>query len=435
MKTATIAILAATLSPCAKQVTEAQADAARRACTYKSGALPAQTLASDAPHGSKIPIDHIVIIMQENHSFDSYYSHIPGAQVATNQTNPDSDGTPVARFHQPHLCVADVAHDWDSVHKQYDNGKNDGFVVTNNPDGARAMGYWDEKDLPFYYALAENFAISDHHHCSLLSETAPNRMYALAATSFGFVTGGVLPPQNPPALNIMNRLDEGNVSWDFYTNAGHPSAADFVQTFFQNLDHSKSFDDFLAAAAAGTLPNVSWVESASYDNVGEDEHPSNNIQVGQHFVAEVANALMASPNWPHSALFITYDEHGGFYDSVQPPAACPPDDIQPILDGGVPGGPPTFQAQFNQYGFRVPLLAVSPYAKHHYISHHVTDATSILRFVEARFDLPAMTARDANADPLFDMFDFSKAETAVPDMPDAGIDPNELAYCLATFPP
>jgi phospholipase C len=133
---------------------------------------------------------------------------------------------------------------------------------------------------------------------------------------------------------------------------------------------------------------------------------------------------MASPNWPTSALFLTYDEHGGYYDHVPPPAAPIPDNIPPNLKAGdTPGA-------FDRYGFRVPAVVVSPFAKPHYVSHVVDDHTSILRFMELRFGLPALSNRDLNADPMLDMFDFSKPQfTTPPNLPAAVVDPAKLAAC------
>jgi phospholipase C len=155
-------------------------------------------------------------------------------------------------------------------------------------------------------------------------------------------------------------------------------------------------------AAAGTLPQVAFVDPIfiGTSNTENDEHPTANIQVGEDYVSQVVGALLASPQWTSSALLLTYDEHGGFYDHVRPKRACVPDAIPPFLAPGDAAG------AFDNYGIRVPFVAVSPYARAHYVSHRVYDHTSILRFIETRFDLPALTARDANARPLLELFDF-----------------------------
>src|SRR5205807_2435399 len=135
------------------------------------------------------------------------------------------------------------------------------------------------------------------------------------------------------------------------------------------------------------------------------------------------------PHWPTSALFLSYDEQGGFYDHVAPPKACIPDDYQPQIgsDGVV--------AAYDTLGLRVPLMVISPFAKRGYVSHETTDHTSILRFLEAKFGLPALTHRDANAVPPFDMFDFEHPDTSFPALPDATIDDAKRQACAAKYPP
>ena len=134
--------------------------------------------------------------------------------------------------------------------------------------------------------------------------------------------------------------------------------------------------------------------------------------------------MVTSPLWSHTALFLTYDEHGGFWDHVPPPTACTPDGIAPLIS------PSDYQAQFDHFGIRVPFVAVSPYARKRYVSHTPTDQTSILRFIETRFDLPALTRRDANADPLLDLFDFAApAFLKPPHLPPGNIDPKKQAEC------
>ena len=145
------------------------------------------------------------------------------------------------------------------------------------------------------------------------------------------------------------------------------------------------------------------------------------MQKGQLFVAGVVNALMTSPQWTRSALFVTYDEHGGYWDHVPPPMACAPDAIGPI------GGSPW---TFDRYGVRVPFVVVSPYAKRHYVSHTVTDQTAVLRFIQTRHDLPALTKRDANASPLLEMFDFENPPfMKPPKLRKAKIDAKRAAEC------
>ena len=151
----------------------------RLGCAFGKGDTTVATIGPDVPHGDKLPFKHIVFLMMENRSFDHYYSRLPAVgvkdvDVATDaNTNPDPGPpvTQVARFHETRYCIQDVNHEWGAVHLQYDDGKMDGFVVTNNPGGARAMGYYDENDLPYYYWSAKTFSLSDRHFSPLLGPT------------------------------------------------------------------------------------------------------------------------------------------------------------------------------------------------------------------------------------------------------------------------
>ena len=170
---------------------------------------------------------------------------------------------------------------------------------------------------------------------------------------------------------------------------------------------------------------------------GTDEHPPGDIQAGEQFASTIIRALMNSSQWKDSVLFHVYDEHGGTYDHVAPPDACPPDELAPMLSGN---DDPSFAVDsrgnklgFDKLGFRVPVIVVSPYAKRHYVSHKTYDHTSITRFIEAKFKLPALTNRDANANPMFDFFDFGHPNTTVPQLAEAQIDPTALDACLKLF--
>jgi phospholipase C len=405
-------------------------------CPFEAGALPAETLPAGAPHGEALPVDHIVVLMQENRSFDHYLGRLRprGRRAAEgpprDASNPDPlGGPPIEPFHQRAACeVADVAHSWNASHAQWNGGAMDGFAATNavpeDPDGSRALGYYKKRELPFYFALYRTFAIGDRYFCSLLGPTYPNREYLLFATSFGHIRNDFDLSAAP--RSIFEALDEAGVSWKVYS--ADVAFAFLVPYVRQHAEHLAFFEDYLADAAAGTLPAVSWVDPRFFGEVDTqgDEHPPSNVQLGQAFVASAVLALMASPLWPSSALFLTYDEHGGYYDHVPPPPACIPDDVPPmLLEGDV-------AAAFDRYGFRVPLVVVSPFARKRYVSHTVYDHTSILRFIETRFDLPALTRRDANADPMLELFDFASPPfVRPPRLPRARISPKLAEQCLA----
>ena len=394
-------------------------------CRFGPGDLPATTRPG-APHGAEIPIDHIVLLFQENHSYDNYLSHLRGLRYSPPRVaNPDpTGGPPIRPFHAAHLCAsADLDHSWSGSHRQWNGGAMDGFTATNvdptDPSGSRTMEYYDRDDLPYYHALYRTFATSDRHFCGVLGPSLPNRGFFLAGTSFGAVTN--FQSLQQPGRSIFEALDEAGISWSIYGDSLIIELIMYRYVGQHAAGHIRRINRFLRDAADGTLPQVSLI-----DPTGDvdDEHPPADVQVGQAFVARILNALMASPLWPRSAAILTYDEHGGYWDHVPPPPACLPDDIPPALfPGDVPGA-------FDRTGFRVPLVVVSPYAKHAHVSHVVTDHTSILRFIETRFDLPALTRRDANADALLDLFDFDHPHfLAPPRLPEAEIDPERAAEC------
>ena len=372
----------------------------------------------------RIPIDHVVVLMQENRSFDSYLGqlHIGGqpaaeAEPATaSNPNPANPlGPAVAAFHQTRYCeVADLEHSWTGAHKEVDGGAMDGFTGANvtaaDPTGARTMGYYTQADLPYYYGLYSTFAMADHYFSSVLGPTFPNRFFLLAGTAFGHIRNDLPPLDGFTQRSVFNLLDEANVSWRVYYSDLLPFADEFSYVRAHDPGHLFPVAQYYADAASGQLPQVSFVDPmlAGDGATTNDEHPPANVQVGQAFTAGVIDALFHSPEWTSSALFLTYDEDGGFYDHVPPPAAPVPDGIAPMLRAG------DTPAAYDRYGVRVPAVVVSPYARRGFVSHVVYDHTSILRFIETRFGLPALTQRDAAADPMLGMFDFSKMAFPVP---------------------
>lgn len=459
-------------------------------------------------------VNHIIIVMQENHSFDNYFGALPyvpgglyhGGPCSKNDhqcvdgltctvdtlgtfdcsnSNLDDDGSTVFAFHDPRYCIGpDLDHSWSGSHIEANfsdpagtlmSSPNDGFVRRNDttsqgqpdnggpeaPNSDDTMGFYTQADLPFYYSLAQNFAIDDRYFSSVIGQTFPNRAYAAAATSFGHLTTAeILPPPDgykPITGTIYDLLDANGVSWtDYFSDVPisgifRPSAFPFV------TPHTQPISVFLAQAAAGTLPQVAFVDPNFGFVFGpaseNDEHPPTDIRKGEGFVSTVVNAVRNGPDWQDSIILITYDEHGGFYDHVAPAPAPQDGALNP--DGIDPGqcadlsNPPTSQtpgngvecavsrlealaicpsftnfgpypadcANFDQLGFRVPFIAVSPFAKHGYVSHTVGDHTSMLALIEKRFlsnnqgngnsHIQHLTLRDENADPLEDMFNFS----------------------------
>jgi phospholipase C len=451
-------------APVTRPSSDSAAASARAACQFKRGDMPAASLGRSFPLGDDNPIQNIVIMMQENRSFDTYLGHLNAYAGRTDinsapddTTNPNAMGQPQPYTHAPGvfnlpgLCFADTDHSWRGAHVDWDNGKNDGFYMQNNGTmlddagvnlltGDRALWWYDQTDLPFYYKLYSTFAISDAYYCSLLGPTYPNRDYLYAATSFGETTND-FPPFTPAQLMvpsnivIMDELAQRNVGFKIFleggAGVGTVLGADYVFRW-KPLTPISTLDEFYAEAKAGTLPQVSFIDH-NFEGEGpdgDDEHPPAQIQVGQNAVWQIVNAVLTGPQWAHTALFITYDENGGEYDHVNPPSACLPDDIAPILTGTDIGTVGTF----NQYGFRVPLVIVSPYAKQAYVSHDVYSHTSITRFIEAKFQVPALTARDANSDAFSDMFDWTSPPFVTPpSFQEPTVDMSELTTCEALY--
>lgn len=420
-------------------VMPADEDAAtqRDACGYAAGAMPAETQGISHPNGANIPVDTIVVAMMENRSFDHYFQKIReagiDADVAPDDfTNPDTEGNPVGTFRDELYCFVDTAHSHRQITKQVNGGKMDGFVTSSAGsheapapglemiEGSRAMGYYTEADIPFYYWLAKNFSMGDRYFSSAPTSTWPNRTYLFAATSFG-QSNNDFPDVDK---TIFDYLDERGVSWKFYHSATPTISIVAIARLSEYISegHIVPIEQFAEDAAAGELPSVAFVDpdgTSSPDIHHSDEHPPAVMQIGQRWVSEIVHALATGPQWERSAMFITYDEHGGLYDHVEPPKACPPDEKWEEET-----------VRFDRYGIRVPFMVVSPYAKRGYVSHDVYDHTSILRFIESRFVIPALTARDANARAPWDVFDFESPPNAqAPTVPLPEIDQAKLEAC------
>ena len=338
---------------------------------------------------------------------------------------------------------------------------------------AVAMGYWTEQDLPFYYGLARTFPLADRWFGSCLGPTFPNRRFLIAGTAHGLISDAPYDLLDyPPNGTIFDLLTRHGVSWvNYHPVAGdqsrfrryrhhsrrmarrrllsagrsHPSVAQGVQKdiqftadvypvgFGRYMQHVRSTDQFFADAGDGTLPSFSIVDP---DFTEYSEENPQDIQRGESFAAEVTNAVMHGPGWPETLLIWTYDEHGGYYDHVPPPEAVPPDDV---LGRSLLGSPTPLQRmlrplfpgkiaqeenltegpiRYDRYGFRVPAVLVSPFARPGFVSSEVFDHTSVLKLAGEKWNLPALTRRDAAATAPLGLLDL--------DSPPAFLDPPKL---------
>ena len=399
----------------------------------------------DAEVGSdQLPLlRNIVVVMMENHSYDNvlgmqrgrgdgFTLDAHGRPTAVNPwppssaVPPPSAGASLRAFPMPNPCQPDgqPSNSWSAFWTSYAGGRNDGFVRSQS--GPVSMGYLQPATLPFTDSLAATFPVCDRYFCSVGAQTYPNRRFLMAGTSLGLLTDE-FPGGAPPNGTIFQALDAHGITWkNYYSSLPSSLIWSYQATLPGFSSHLAAGSSFLADAAAGTLPAVSLVDP---DFGTTSEEDPQDVQYGDQFLSQVVSAVMASPQWPHTLLVWCYDESGGYFDHVPPPAAAVPDQVPPDL---APGDPP---GSFDRYGFRVPAGIVSPYARPDYVSSVVHDHTSVLKLIETKWNLPALTHRDAAADDLLDSVDL-EAPPAFLHPPElaAPADPAPLAGCLSTGP-
>ncbi len=419
----------------------------------------AATVSVSSGGGNLQTLKHIIVMVQENRSFDNYFSklgdyaagrlgpNIPyqiNAGYNPNILLPLFGGGTGHPFHQVTERTENLSPSWDESHFDIDQQadgtfKMDRFAITTHSvpekfdnSGLRALGYYDQTDLPYYYELATQFAVSDSFHSSLLANTVPNRQYLFCATSQGriFPSDAGHAPWTCPT--IFSSLQNAGVSWKYYYSSGIFLAgfADWSNPAISSkTEPIKNLFTLLASPTADQdLPQFIFIENGNDPNPPPgtqpqdfDEHPDANIQQGAAYVKSIIDALMASPAWHDSAFILAYDEGGGLYDHVPPYTVVPPDANPPQLQpGNLPG-------DFTLSGFRVPLIVVSPWVKPHFVSHVNRETTSLLKLIETRFGLPPLTARDAAADDMTEFFDFINPPTwltppPLPAQPTNGVD-------------
>jgi len=399
------------------------------------------------PSPRNLPIDTFVVLMMENRSFDHYLGWLPGAdgrQAGLQFTNPAGQKIATHRLTFTQSCgFEDPDHSWDGGRTELDGGRMDGFLRAGSD--AFSIGYYEEADVPFTPHAAKAFTTFDRFFCSLLGPTYPNREYMHAAQSYG-MTDNSLPVSSKglgfPDTTIFNALTQAGVSNRyFYTDL--PISALWGTA---GLSRSGQVQEYYERAAAGTLPALSFVDPAfqgESQGTSGDEHPLADIRVGQAFVADVVHAFMSSPQFKRGALFMIYDEWGGFFDHVVPPRVP---DLRQSRD---------LAKDFGQMGFRIPAVVVSPYARRGHVDHSIYGFESIIKMIRYRYGLPPLTPRDLYANNIAAAFDFdSKPNDTIPDLPTppdvivsqcagtapldsggAGIDDGPLGAPPGTLPP
>jgi phospholipase C len=429
------ALAAGLLSPYAPWLARAAAGGIRQ-----SDSLPDPTRPAGEPTDA-LPFDHIVCLMQENHSFDNYFGMLPRrGQPNADGFTFDRAGAPlnsnplhggiVRVRHASSVCQpTDITQTWDATHEEIDHGRMDEFAKVDQGQ----MLYYDESDIPFYYSFANTFCVGNRWFCSAPCQTYPNRRFYLCGTAFGLIsTDTSKVTESPPNGTIFDRLNTYGITWkDYFVDV--PGTAVIFEIPTNNAPAMTPIAEFFSDCAAGTLPSVSFVdpeigslnvlgsELAGMIPVGnglanyvaaqdQDEENPADIQIGESFVQSVVDAVLSSPAWPRTLIVWIYDEHGGYYDHVPPPAAIAPDSIPPGL------GPKDYPGGYNLYGPRVPAVVASPYSRAHGVSNAVCDHTSVLATIEAKWNLPACTLRDANANTVASFLDTTTPALLEPPM-------------------
>ncbi|HEY2458222.1 MAG TPA: alkaline phosphatase family protein [Candidatus Acidoferrum sp.] len=357
--------------------------------------------------GNFTAIQHTVFIINENHTFDNYFGTFPGSDGTT--TGLLSSGQRIPLSAMPDDYQASIlCNGWDCSLQAMDSGKMDKFDVMNGGTWSAFMQV-TEQEIPNYWAYARRFTLADHYFTSVHGPSLPNHFFAIAAQSGGAIDNGgnpgpgtdcegaswgtvtVIdeygnPSQHPLCFDfktLPDSLKEAGISWSYYADGGG------FLSIIDHIRHGALWNEGVAPSAqfatdakSGHLPAVSWVlPPGEYSG-----HPPGSTCESENWIVNMLNAVMQGPDWNSTVVFVTWDDFGGFYDHVAPP-------------------------QVDQFGLgpRVPLLIISPYAKAGYVSHSVYDHTSVLKFIETRYSLRALTSRDAAASNMLDSFDFTES--------------------------
>src|SRR3954465_13381060 len=384
--------------------------------------LPSETLVAEAarkqrrrplPAPKNLPIDTFVVLMMENRSFDCYLGWLPGAdgrQDGLTFTDKQGKSFAIRRLAPDWQGCAppDPAHSWKGGRTQLNGGKCDGFLRSGDND-VFSISYYKEGDLGFIQDAARTFTTFDRFHCSLMGSTLPNREYMHAATSYGMRDNSFPDPPGFPDTTIWAALSAKGVS-NRYFYSDVPVTALWGAAA---ANRSSPVQEYYERCSSGTLPSVSFVDPNFGGSVGEgpgisaDEHPHGDVRAGQAFMSDVVHAFMESPQFKSGALFIVYDEWGGFFDHVRAPRV--PDERNSS----------DINNDYGLMGFRIPTIAVSPYVKRGHVEHTIYGFESILKMISYRYALKPLNIRHAYAHNIARSFDWeSNPRTDVPQLPD-----------------
>ncbi|HXA29028.1 MAG TPA: alkaline phosphatase family protein [Candidatus Angelobacter sp.] len=412
--------------------------------------------------GSLSDIEHVVILIQENRSFDHYFGthrgvrgfsdrhavRLPDGSSVFAQPDPSNTGdAPAGRLLPFRLdtsapppgpngtCTEDITHAWGAQHDCWNGGRMDRFAqvhrAADDPYGAATMGYYTREDVPFYRALADAFTLCDGYHCSVLGPTDPNRLYAMTASidPAGLHGGPVLSNPNYQHYGSLSwttypeRLEAAGVTWKQYLDPELQSSSSNVLQLFAAYQDPKSDlfargvlptypGDFARDVLAGSLPQVSWLQL----NDTTSDHPPDPPGLGEDALHQILQILTARPDvWAKTLLLATWDENGGFFDHVVPPTSPPGTPGEWLTAGGAqPRGPIGL-------GFRVPMLVISPVSRGGLVCSDTLDHTSTLLFLERRFGVEVPNLSDWRRETVGDLTGAlnlaARPDASVPSLP------------------
>ena len=349
---------------------------------------------SISARGEKTPIKHLINIYFENHTFDNFFGTYPGPLSSTGNSTLADIARPINLWNDPSILSSmnpvktgifntpDPIEGYSAYHTDWNHGAMNNFV---NGSGPYSMTYFTQSQVGPLWGLAEEYSMADMYFSSTISESAPNTMYYLAGYN-PLINDYGPPPSIPFSQTIMGELSAFNISWGAYianpSDAPHFSEWAQISGMNEHLGNVHSWDTLVSQIQSGTLPSVSWVYSQ--EGNGTDQGPPSSILKGELWLFYLINTIEESPIWNSTAIMITWDDCGGYYDQVAPP----------VVDGV-------------QLGFRVPFIVVSPFAKENYVSNTVLTHSSIIAFIDYNWNIPALNSFVSRVNVPIDMFDFN----------------------------